>query len=265
MSEQCPICRRYFKVGLWGHAQECAQAEAERAPRGYETVRDMIEGRPAPSRPINLHQWEVRAIRDRRLTQLRRPVKPQPVYGYVLHGDVLLPLDGDGCAIADKHRRVKIPYRPGDVLWGRETWGWYGRNRGEGVEGGLQYRADCGRRSLDQLPEPDARWEDFDAAWDRSECNTWRSSTTMPRWASRITLEVTGVRVQRVQEISAADAQAEGMAHIDVAYRVYNERPMTKEQAWVDAFRESWDSTYARTYPWSGNPWVWVYEVRPAK
>jgi len=47
VSEQCPICRRYFKVGLWGHVQECAQAEAERAPRGYETVRDMIEGRPA--------------------------------------------------------------------------------------------------------------------------------------------------------------------------------------------------------------------------
>lgn len=203
-----------------------------------------------PERPINLHPWEVRAIRDGRLTQLRRPVKPQPVYGYVLHGDVLLPLDGDGCAIADMHRRVKIPYRPGDVLWGRETW----------------YDDMCPRAADDHSTGGYVYYRADDSGLNfEGERPTWRPSTTMPRWASRIALEVTGVRVQRVQEISAADAQAEGMAHIDVAYRVYNERPMTKEQAWVDAFRESWDSTYARTYPWSGNPWVWVYEVRPTK
>ena len=72
----------------------------------------------------------------------------------------------------------------------------------------------------------------------------------MPRWASRITLRITNVRVERVQEISEEDAQAEG-------FRREPAMPIDPR----DWFRVLWDSINAgRGYPWSANPWVWVVE-----
>lgn len=80
---------------------------------------------------------------------------------------------------------LPAPYSVGDRLWGRETWT-------KGADDYLYYRAD--NTVFDDL------WMD----------SPWRSSSQMPRWASRITLEVTGVRVERVEEISEEDALAEG-------------------------------------------------------
>jgi hypothetical protein len=66
----------------------------------------------------------------------------------------------------------------------------------------------------------------------------------MPRWASRITLEVTAIRVQRVEAITFDDCVAEGIARLPGA------------DAW---YRRIWDSTYAKLgYPWKDNPWVWA-------
>ena len=73
-----------------------------------------------------------------------------------------------------------------------------------------------------------------------------RPSLFMPRWASRISLEVTGARVERVQSITEMDHEAEGLG--------------LKEQP--DAFRALWDKLNGKKAPWSSNPWVWVLEFR---
>jgi hypothetical protein len=86
----------------------------------------------------------------------------------------------------------------------------------------------------------------------------WKPSIHMPRWASRIHLEITGVRVERLQEISEEDARAEGVNH----QRWPESDPyyMTGR----DAFIELWDAINAkRGYSWDSNPFVWVVEFQP--
>jgi hypothetical protein len=84
----------------------------------------------------------------------------------------------------------------------------------------------------------------------------WRPSIHMPRWASRITLEVTDVRVERVQEISEEDAKTEGVTPSIVG-------------EWWDhlkyraGFQTLWNSiNEKRGFGWDENPWVWVVEFK---
>jgi len=85
----------------------------------------------------------------------------------------------------------------------------------------------------------------------------WKPSIHMPRWASRITLEVTGVRVERVQAITEADAEAEGIAFM-------RDIPDADETLTAKVlFEILWESINAkRGYGWDVNPWVWVVEFR---
>jgi len=79
----------------------------------------------------------------------------------------------------------------------------------------------------------------------------------MPRWACRLVLEITGVRVQRVQEISEEDAKAEGASvmHEDDLGQTWTSRKR--------GFESLWDSIYAkRGFSWDSNPWVWVVEFK---
>jgi hypothetical protein len=88
----------------------------------------------------------------------------------------------------------------------------------------------------------------------------------MPRWASRLTLEVTGVRVERLEDISETDAIAEGMDTIrftpgDYSHPTYD---LNKSIA-QNNFSSLWDSLYAkRGFGWDANPWVWVIEFKKA-
>jgi hypothetical protein len=86
-------------------------------------------------------------------------------------------------------------------------------------------------------------------------CGRWRHPNHMPRWASRITLEVIDVRVERVQEISEEDAKAEGCLLIPCAPK------------YIDTYRETfadlWNSiNEKRGFGWDVNPWVWVVEFK---
>jgi hypothetical protein len=131
--------------------------------------------------------------------------------------------------------------RTGDLLWVRETW-----NRvydcpslpccedGEGTHARIVYRA----------TEPNGV-AGYCRSFEDERDATWRPSIFMPREASRLTLEVTDVREERLQDISEEDAKAEGCA--DVRYRSPREE-----------YSDLWDSLNAKRAPWASNPWVWV-------
>jgi hypothetical protein len=142
---------------------------------------------------------------------------------------------------------MPCPYgKPGDRLWVRETFG-------HGCEL-------CGVRF------PLAPHLKYKADGNKCGCSVaWRPSIHMPRWASRLTLEVTAVRVERVADISEADARAEGITDGGCLTCGKNE-PCGCDDPKPDA-RDSfvwlWDSINAeRGYGWSVNPFVWVVEFK---
>ena len=192
--------------------------------------------------PIIFSGPMVRAILDGRKTQTRRVVKPQP---YQIETSWLRPVPGEWW----KHLRPRLPYGiPGDRLWVRETWAEY-----VDVESGVHDDERFCYRATDKMMLP----------------VKWRPSIHMPRWASRITLEVTGVRVERLQEISEADARVEGVGR--------DTNPCDHvRQSCADigclgpthraSFCELWDTLNAkRGYSWESNPWVWVVEFKLVK
>jgi len=198
-------------------------------------------------RPILFGGEMVRAILDGRKTQTRRVINPQPEWQLtaprVVDGKWLFGSVASGYA-QDVWR---CPYgQPGDHLWMRETWATpgnfdhikpseLGASHFSSTE--LVYRATS---------------EHGDAYY------TWRPSIFMPRWASRITLEVTGVRAERVQEISEEDAKAEGVTAWHPRDPSIVFRP---EGSYRNGFHQLWDSINAkRGYAWDSNPWVWVVE-----
>lgn len=141
--------------------------------------------------------------------------------------------DGTGPVADTRHHNV-CPYgQPGDRLWVRETF--------IADKGGVIFRADevAGR-----------------------EHYSWQPSIHMPRWASRITLEITAVRVERLQEISEEDSKAEGANRYDpTAYFTVGQMGRDNISDWEfrSGFAELWSSVYGT---WSANPWVWVVEFR---
>lgn len=97
--------------------------------------------------------------------------------------------------------------------------------------------------------------------WDR-ECpkapltGAWKSPRFMPRWASRITLRVLDVRVERVQEITGRDVLAEGVDN-GKSNPAQGERWENMQRM---AFEELWESINGKRAPWSSNPWTWVIQ-----
>jgi len=200
------------------------------------------------SRPILFSGAMVRAILAGRKTQTRRVVEPAPTdygldwredeYGFCAWQDGGLLLD-EHSAYGGPCQRV-CPYgRPGDRLWVRETWALLSDNNCDEDGDGYVYRADG---------QP----------WDEMEGWRWRPSIHMPRDACRLTLEITGVRVERLNSISIADIMAEGTYHNrKLAPQVSDDPWCNFEQAWIDL----WDSINAkRGCAWDADPWVWVIE-----
>ena len=118
---------------------------------------------------------------------------------------------------------------------------------------------DAEKAKADQ--DADGEWK-----WERgqSPCR-WRPSIFMPRWASRIALEVTAVRVERLQEISEDDAKAEGVEYQDDAKDICqgwlsSDRTVLFETA-RRAYEDLWQSINGEA-SWAANPWVWVVEFR---
>lgn len=139
--------------------------------------------------------------------------------------------------------------QPGDRLWVRETWRMLlGPQKGF-IPEDLQFS----KNVLYGADHPALHTGHWDSDIDEfvSDIKIWRPSIFMPRWASRITLEITGVRVERVQDISEEDAVREGIAN--GAYAI---NPKS-------SFSKLWDSiNLKRGFGWDANPFVWVIEFR---
>lgn len=196
-------------------------------------------------RPILFNGEMIRAILDGRKTQTRRVVKHIPALGRA--DDWCLKAgEGEFARMVGNYRRF-CPYgAPGDALWVRETWAEAPNSEdgGDGMTGYPIHRADYDPEDVQPL--------------------RWRPSIHMPRWACRLTLRVTGVRVERVQDISEEGATAEGidMPRCDCTEWAcencmgtgWGARP-------TEIFAGLWDSINAkRGYGWDANPWVWVVE-----
>lgn len=188
-------------------------------------------------RPILFSGPMVRALLDGRKTQTRRVVKPQPPEGVCRcpYAGGWAHEHADGACSC---RLIRCPYGwIGDRLWVREAWGLMDTQPSDGPD-----RATLGYRA------------DGDAAAPNGRHQLWRPSIHMPRWASRITLEITDVRVERLQDISEDDAWAEGFPDPEGANREYPDRA----RYW---FRNLWGEINGKG-SWDMNPWVWALTFR---
>lgn len=229
-------------------------------------------------RPILFTDAMVRAILEGRKTQTRRPVKgsvtPRPGerLSYCVSSTdrssrdawfIGWP-DADGDAFTERGREVRWgPFRPpckaGDRLWVRECFA----TDVDGCERGLSYRADHRDPRGDGPANP----------------MRWRPSIHMPRWASRLTLEVLEVRIERLHEITEDDAKAEGLKAMTKDGSLFKwgipDRdgwPGRDDDGWAwhdwcraprDAFKHLWRSIYGTgtergDHGWDANPLVWV-------
>lgn len=215
-------------------------------------------------RPILFNAEMVRAIIDGRKTQTRRIVNWRGVNeGLNLQFSGLRACEEPNGWVIESNTRTSSEWRcqptpcpfgaVGDRLWVRETWGVVSHELDE--DGRIQpWPPDRPATAIHEMPfgngyysghaiysaDGEFTWGDDDGYEDGRSC--WKPSIHMPRAASRITLEITGVRVERLQNISDADMRAEGMR-------------------WKEEFPFLWESIYGEE-SWQANPWVWVVEFK---
>lgn len=230
-------------------------------------------------RPILCSGPMVRALLSGQMTQTRRVINPQPApfvqatpdshpparpepYLDSYCGEKKTPenprgMSRDWCWWTRDNRPgptvARCPYGvPGDRLWVRETWGYYpGSLPGEEP---LLYRADC--------PEAPGDWPSYRRG-PIADFVVWKPSIHMPRWASRLTLEVTEVRVQRLTSITDEDAIAEGVEQLDRPgfWKAYDCREGFCTTA-ARSFETLWQSINAKRAPWDSNPLVWAISFK---
>lgn len=193
-------------------------------------------------RPILFSGPMVRAILDGRKSMTRRVIKPQPAME--LDGEILPDGTGGYGWAPVLPPWSKWPYQIGDRLWVRETW-----------------YCDNPAAAQDAMSRMEGVY--FKATEVEPQLFKWRPSIHMPRWASRITLEITSVRVERLQEITANDVIEEGINPIARMGGI----PMCKNKKGQyctarEAFIDLWDTINGKTRPWLSDPWVWVIEFK---
>jgi hypothetical protein len=210
-------------------------------------------------RPILFSAPMVRALLDGSKTQTRRVIKPHPrddAFCLLDHGDGWWPYrseDGESANVDNMEYPFACPHgQPGDRLWVRETWA--ARPDYDHVPP-LQ----CGDEAIWWRASLSAHPEGYAACFGK-----WRPSIHMPRWASRILLEVVSVRVERLNDCSEADAVAEGCTKNHNGYYWGGPHPVngTKQMATArKAYCDLWESINGAG-SWAANPWVWVVEFK---
>ncbi|WP_239613688.1 hypothetical protein [Raoultella ornithinolytica] len=235
----------------------------------------------------------VRALLDGRKTQTRRPIK----WRQTRATEIAEREDGSKWPWSEDEENVCDYWHPcpfgavGDRIWVRETWAILGNEDGCCIDweeklckadersAARIYRASCEQRpgnyGLWSIPD-DADWKPHTKDYQYE--GAWRPSIHMPRWASRILLEITDVRVERLNAISEEDAQREGVhtevwdqtvvarnyAAIDEFFQFWSEdmpHYVEMNQLHQSSFRSLWESIYGED-SWKANPWVWVIEFK---
>lgn len=217
-------------------------------------------------RPIMFKPEMVRAILSGVKTQTRRPIKRGQVFRFCREGE-------GPCDLSAAERReinaepfrweLENPAHPapselltlcpygvaGDRLWVKETWA---SGVGLAVVGSSEELI----APPNAQPAPPVIYRADGASLPPGV--KWRSSLHMPRRASRLTVEVVDVRVERVQSITEEDAIAEGVDSVSLA-----DVPRQATTSRRADFAQLWDRLYAKTWhAWANNPWVWVVEFR---
>lgn len=214
------------------------------------------------ARPILFSAPMIRALLDGSKTQTRRIVKQQERLrlGHdVLHRGDTLPEyrneHGGWQQWVPNAKTMRCPYgAPGDVLWVRETW----------CINGFPSTATSPEHCYFAASDEAQAAHDGDGFTifnkDGSERSPWKPSIHMPRWASRLTLQLTDVRIERLQDISEQDAIAEGCG--PVIADDLKTHPLAKHigPAPVNHYAALWERINGETGPrsWDANPWVWA-------
>lgn len=234
-------------------------------------------------RPILFSAPMVRAILAGTKTQTRRIVKGAPddwapigpeVFSPIVvdrHGDEQPGPDAYGAGNPDGDCWIRCPYgQPGDRLWVRETWR-VGEKHDSTPPRGLPPQSMTVLYAAGGSAAHGSDGWRFDEEWPGDTIVPWagklRTSMFMPRWASRITLDITAVRVERLQDISARDIVSEGAierAHNDQ----FGHNPVSRFDGKVyldlrSLWRAGWESINGLD-SWAANPWVWVVEFKRA-
>lgn len=221
-------------------------------------------------RPILFSAPMVRAILAGKKTQTRRIVKPQPEITRDMFPTSAATMRADGsstnfvfkiterpgiyrCLGSKNFAAEFCPYgQPGDRLWVRETC--HAEEKPSGLDG-VRYLADNHFQPIENSPGAAFKWMHLNAY--RAEAGARVPSIHMPRWASRITLEVVGVRVERLNDCSEEDARAEGVKTDGVIVLDMPSRPATA----VECYETLWEQINGDG-SWAANPWVWVVEFK---
>lgn len=204
--------------------------------------------------PIIFNSEMVRTILDGRKTQTRRIIKPQPQYdrGYWSYEYK------KGCHhyIGDTHPTEHwslenmLPYCPygtvGSKLWVRETWQGFNKLSGSVLTNGIP-----------KVNYGEGFWAAYKADNIADPKCKWRPSIHMPRWACRIFLGITAIRVERVQDITPENCEKEGLE-----LTRHSNLQMGRYERICQDFGYLWDSINLKRAPWKDNPWVWVLEFR---
>jgi len=184
----------------------------------------------------------VGAILDGRKTMMRRVVKPQPEME--MDGEILPDGTGGYGWAPVLPPWSKWPYQIGDRLWVRET---FTSTKDRKT---VLYREDDLFRDMPK--------GDLGRDWN------WTSPRFMPRWASRITFEITNVRVERLGEITEEDAEKEGAnSEFECDVTTFCGGGKIPESTYKLGFKHLWNKINGkRGYGWDVNPWVWVIEFK---
>lgn len=220
-------------------------------------------------RPILFSTPMVRAIEHGTKTQTRRVITPQWPTCLTTSGYWGCGIAREGASYPTARHQIRsdafhvhtrlgdgrdvfiyCPYgKPGDRLWVRETWAVAHadppRILAEQRRDALTYAAEWTEEDLAENKRIVRAVPGLAATYRE---NRWRPSIHMPRWAARLELEITSVRVERLQDISEEDAQAEGVGSFGWPYR--------------PTFMSLWDRINGERAAWASNPWVWVVEFK---